>query len=163
MDEIERRSALCAELVKVLIHQETIFSNWIKFAITIEGGLIAGLAFVLRYVPNYRGVLGAIIAFFGVATALMFEKILGRHAQWAALYVSRRQILAPEIFPARSDEIGHQPGITKLANWLGRRRDEIGQQQLGLIVRSVRGFLWLVALAWGVIFVVVLCWRVPNS
>jgi hypothetical protein len=138
MDETERRSALFAELVKVLIHQETIFSNWIKFAITIEGGLIAGLAFVLRYVPNYRGVLGAIIAFFGAATALMFAKILGRHAQWAAWYVSRGNSLAPEIFPTRSDEIAHQPGL--ITKWLGLRRDEIGQQQLGPLSGPSVGF-----------------------
>jgi len=74
MDKLEHRSALRAELVKLIIHQETIFSNWIRFAITVQGGLVAGLAFVLRYVPNDRVVLGFIIAFFGAATALFVCK-----------------------------------------------------------------------------------------
>jgi hypothetical protein len=57
-------SALRGQLVQLLIQQGTIYSNWVKFAITVQGGLIAGLAFVLSDVTKYR-VLGLLVAFFG--------------------------------------------------------------------------------------------------
>jgi hypothetical protein len=81
-------SALRAELVKLIIHQERIFSNWVKFAITVQGGLAAGLGFVLSDVTKYRA-LGFIIAIFGFVTALLFAGILYRHIQWSVWYVRR--------------------------------------------------------------------------
>jgi hypothetical protein len=82
MDDTERLSALRAELVKLIINQGTIFSNWVKFVITVQGGSAAGLVFVLRDVTNYRVILSFIIALFGFLTALLFAIILPRHAQW---------------------------------------------------------------------------------
>jgi hypothetical protein len=169
MDEIERRSALFAQLVKVLIHQETIFSNWIKFAITIQGGLVAGLGFVLSSkLPNYRA-LGIIIALLGAVTALFFALILPRHTQWAAWYVSRGNRLAPEIFPRRRRRKLRNLGL--IAKWVVKleqvrefmRRhlwfppDEIAQQKLGPVVSSVRCFLWSVTAAWIGILVWLAC------
>src|SRR6266536_3577683 len=40
-------SALRTQLVRLIINQGTIFSNWIKFAITVQGALAAGLGFAL--------------------------------------------------------------------------------------------------------------------
>jgi hypothetical protein len=34
-------SALRTELVRLIIQQGTIFTNWVKFAITVQGGLAA--------------------------------------------------------------------------------------------------------------------------
>jgi hypothetical protein len=106
LDDTEHLSALRAELVKLIINQERIFSNWVKFAITVQGGLAAGLAFVLSDVAKYR-VLGFIIAIFGVLTAVLFAAILVRHTQWSVWYLRRWNNLAAtsEIFPARKGEI----------------------------------------------------------
>jgi hypothetical protein len=135
MDGTERLSALRAELVKLVIHQETVFANWIRFAITVQGGLIAGLAFVLRE-TNYR-VLGFLVAGFGFLTALLFARILHRHAQWLVWYVRTSTSLAPtsKIFPTRKGEVGELP--------------------VGTVTWSVIAFLLLVASAWIVIFIVV--------
>jgi hypothetical protein len=179
MDETERQSALCAQLVKLIIQQGTIFSNWVKFVITVQGGLVAGLAFVLRYVPDYRVVLGPIIALFGVATALLFAGILRRHAQWSVWYLRRPAV--SEIFPTptKSDEIG-ELNLGPIAKWVCGRvpflsklfpsDGEIGKLPLGPVARFVVDFLLSVAITWMfvvialiVIFVVVLSWRVPSS
>jgi hypothetical protein len=134
MDDL---SALPAELVKLIINQSTIFSNWIRFAITVQGGLIAGLGFVLGDVTKYR-VLGFMVAGFGLLTALLFARILHRHAQWGVWYIDISTSLAAtsKIFPT-------QPG-------------EIARQKLGPVAWSVTWFLLLVAIAWIVIIFVVL-------
>jgi hypothetical protein len=70
-------SALRTELVQLIVNQSTIFTNWIKFAITVQGGLAAGLGVVLGWnaLAKYRP-LGLIIACFGIAAAVLFAKIL---------------------------------------------------------------------------------------
>jgi hypothetical protein len=157
MDDL---SALRAELVKLIIHQETIFSNWVRFVITVQGGLIAGLAFVLSKVPDYRVVLGFIIAFFGFLTALLFAIILCRHAQWSVWYVRRGSSLAttPEIFPTPKGKI-RNPGLVDrlVVQFLSKflPKDEIGELPLGLIALRVAGFLLLVAITWIVTFIIV--------
>jgi hypothetical protein len=129
-------SALREQVVQLTINQSTIYSNWIKFAITVQAGLAAGLGFVLK--DAKYAVFGLMIAFFGIATAILFAAILRRHAQWSVWYVERWKCLATtsEIFPTR-------PG-------------EIAGQKLGPVAWSVVGFLLLVALAWIVIFTLVL-------
>jgi hypothetical protein len=37
-----------AQLVQLIIQQATIFTNWVKFAITVQAGLAAGLGAVYR-------------------------------------------------------------------------------------------------------------------
>src|SRR3954469_5235442 len=87
-------SALRLQLVQLIIQQGNIFSNWVKFAITVQGGLAAGLVAVfVSGLAKYR-LLGLIIAFFGIATAALFAKILVRHVQWAHWYISRGKELA---------------------------------------------------------------------
>jgi hypothetical protein len=132
-------SALRKELVKLLIQQGTIFSSWVKFVITVQGGLAAALgAVLLSTLAKYR-LLGGIIALFGIATAVLFAKILVRHTQWAAWYVRRGGELAsnPEIFP-------HEGEIPQLPKWKDLRRPIIG---------PILIFLLSVAVAWGVVFV----------
>lgn len=94
-------SALRGQLVQLIINQGTIFSNWIKFAITVQGGLAAGLGFALSD-AKYR-VFGLIIALLGIVTALGFAAILIRQAQWLMWFVQRWNSLATtsEIFPTR--------------------------------------------------------------
>jgi hypothetical protein len=112
MDKMEARSALRAQLLEMLIQQGNIFTNWIKFSITVQGGLAAGLGFAWSDLPKY-GVLGFMIAVFGFLTSVLFAGILYRHAQWAAWYVKRCNNLAaiPKIVPGEKGEIGEQdPG-----------------------------------------------------
>src|SRR5215510_4973591 len=98
-------SALRGQLVQLIINQGTIFSNWIKFAITVQGSLAAGLGFALSD-AKYQ-VFGLIIALLGIVTALGFAAILVRQAQWLMWFAQRRNSLATtsEIFPTRPGEI----------------------------------------------------------
>src|SRR5260370_35582635 len=105
-------SALRTELVQLIIQQGTIFTNWVKFAITVQGGLAAGLGAVLLSALDKYRLLGLIIASFGIAAAISFAKILIRHTQWSQWYVSRGRELAdnPQIFP--------QPGEIPEVKWM---------------------------------------------
>ena len=98
-------SALRTQLVQLIINQGTIFSNWIKFAITVQGALAAGLGFALSD-AKYR-VFGLIIALLGIVTSLGFAAILVRQAQWLMWFAQRWNSLAmtSEIFPTRPGEI----------------------------------------------------------
>src|SRR5262249_51604241 len=89
----------------LIINQGTIFSNWIKFAITVQGSLAAGLGFALSD-AKYQ-VFGLIIALLGIVTALGFAAILVRQAQWLTWFAQRWNSLAmtSEIFPTRPGEI----------------------------------------------------------
>jgi hypothetical protein len=139
-------SELRTQLVQLIIQQGTIFSNWVKFAITVQGGLAAGLgAVLLSTLAKYR-LLGLIIAFFGVATAALFAKILVRHTQWGAWYVCRGRDLAktPQIFP----QPGEIPAV-KLKELTERKK----WKELGPVIRPILFFLLLVAIAWAVVFV----------
>jgi hypothetical protein len=134
MDDTEHLSALREQLVKLIIHQETVFSNWVKFIITIQVGLAAGLGFVLGDLPHRRE-LGYVIAVSGIATAVLFAKILVRHNQWSVWYINRCKSLtaASQIFPIKEGEIERQP--------------------LGPVVRWTRYFLLVVATAWIVLMI----------
>jgi hypothetical protein len=117
-------SALRTHLVQLIIQQGTIFSNWVKFAITVQGGLAAGLgAVLLSALAKYR-LLGLIIAIFGVATTALFAKIL------------RELAGTPEIFPRE-----------------GQIPEQVKWKDLGPVIRSILIFLAVVAIAWGVVFV----------
>jgi hypothetical protein len=100
-------SALRAQLVQLIINQGTIFSNWIKFAITVQGALAAGLGFALS-AAKYR-VFGLIMALLGIGTALGFAAILVRQAQWLMWFAQRWNSLdtTSEIFPTRPGEIAN--------------------------------------------------------
>ena len=80
-------SALRTQLVRLIINQGTIFSNWIKFAITVQGALAAGLGFALSDV-KYR-VFGVIMALLGIVTSLGFAAILVRQAQGLMWFAQR--------------------------------------------------------------------------
>ncbi len=143
------------QLIKLIIHQETIFSNWVKFAITVQGGLAAGLG-VAWSEPKY-GAFGFIVALIGVATAYLFARILYRHSQWSVWYVRRGQSLAAEIFPPKSEL---KPGL--VAGWvvwflskIFGSPDEIGQLPPGPIARWVVSVLLFVAAVWFVIVILV--------
>src|SRR5262245_35898205 len=129
-------SALRTQLVQLIINQGTIFSNWIKFVITVQGALAAGLGFALSD-AKYR-VFGLIMALLGIVTSLGFAAILVRQAQWLMWFAQRWDSLATtsEIFPAR-------PG-------------EIVRLNPGRVAMLVGGCLLFVAIAWIVVFVVVL-------
>ena len=131
------------QLVQLIINQGTIFSNWIKFAITVQGALAAGLGFALSD-AKYR-VFGLIMALLGIGTALGFAAILVRQAQWLMWFAQRWNSLATtsEIFPTR-------PG-------------EIVRLNPGRVAMLVGGCLLLVAIAWIVIFVVVLLNAAPEG
>src|SRR5262249_28493032 len=88
-------SALRTQLVRLIINQGTIFSNWIKFAITVQGALAAGLGFALSD-AKYR-VFGLIMALLGIVTSLGFAAILVRQAQ---SYTIRRCLEHPLRWPA---------------------------------------------------------------
>jgi len=136
-------SALRGQLVQLIINQGTIFSNWIKFAITVQGSLAAGLGFALSD-AKYQ-VFGLIIALLGIVTALGFAAILVRQAQWLMWFAQRWNSLATtsEIFPTR-------PG-------------EIVRLNPGRVAMLVGGCLLLVAIAWIVAFVVVLLNAAPEG
>jgi len=136
-------SALRTQLVRLIINQGTIFSNWIKFAIIVQGALAAGLGFALSD-AKYR-VFGLIMALLGIGTALGFAAILVRQAQWLMWFAQRWNSLAmtSEIFPTR-------PG-------------EIVRLNPGRVAMLVGGCLLLVAIAWIVIFVVVLLNAAPEG
>jgi hypothetical protein len=156
MDDL---SALRAELVKLIIHQETIFSNWVRFVITVQGGLIAGLAFVLSTMLDYPVVLRFIIAGFGFLTALLFAIILFRHAQWSVWYVRKGSSLAPEIFPTPKGQIRNPGLVDRLVVQFVSKfllKDEIGELPLGPVALWVVKFLLLVAITWFFIIVAVL-------
>src|SRR5262247_395158 len=85
-------SALRGQLVQLIINQGTIFSNWIKFAIIVQGALAAGLGFALSD-AKYR-VFGLIMALLGIVTALGFAAILVRQAQWLMWFAQRWNSLA---------------------------------------------------------------------
>jgi hypothetical protein len=133
-------------LVQLLIQQGNVFSSWVKFAITVQGGLVAGLgAVLLSGLSKYRG-LGVIIASFGIAAAVLFAKILLRHTQWAAWYVRRGRELdkTPQIFP-QSEEILEVKlrELTELKKW----------KELGPVIRAILMFHLIMVIGWVVILV----------
>jgi hypothetical protein len=143
-------SKLRGQLVQLIIQQGNIFSSWVKFAITVQGGLAAGLGAVLfSTLARYR-LLGLIIAFFGGVTAALFAKILIRHTQWAQWYVSRGRELADnhQIFP----QLGEIPELKwiKLRKWSEWKEK---WKELGPVIRPILIFLLCVAIAWGWVFV----------
>src|SRR5712671_3165508 len=101
-------SALRGQLVQMIVQQGAILANWLKFAITVQGGLVAGLGFVLSDVETYR-ILGVIVAIFGALTAYLFAKILCRQSQWGGWYIERCNTLTPtsKIFPDKTES--YQP------------------------------------------------------
>jgi hypothetical protein len=137
MDDSESASTVRAEVVRLIIHQESIYQNWAKFVITIQGGLAAGLGFVLSSPTKYRS-LGLVIAALGFVTAIALDQILTRHARWSVWYVRKCNNLA-----ADSDIFPNEPG-------------EIGRLDLGPVARWVRWVMWAVALAWIVIVIYLL-------
>jgi hypothetical protein len=154
-------SALREQLVQLIIQQGTIFTNWVKFAITVQGGLAAGLgAVLLSGLAKYR-LLGWIIAFFGFAAAALFVKILVRHTQWSAWYVRRGRELAdkPQIFP--------QPGEIPEVKWKELKEWNEWKEkwkELGPVIRPIVIFLLAVAIAWAVVLGWLLCLRIdPNE
>jgi hypothetical protein len=136
------RSALRAQLVQLITQQGMIFTNWVKFAITVQGGLAAGLGFVLgtSALAEYR-LLGVMIAIFGIAAAVVFARILVRHTQWTEWYVRRCNELdgTRKILP--------QPGEIPEVKW----KELALPWRLRPVIRWVVAFLWLVAVAWIVI------------
>src|SRR5262249_37673309 len=120
----------------------------------------AGLgAVLLSGLARYR-LLGLIIAFFGIATAVLFAKILVRHVQWLHWYISRGKGLATarDIFPP-DNAIQPELKLRELLRW-----KELGQvsgkelapprgKDLGPVIRPILIFLLFVAMAWGVVFV----------
>jgi hypothetical protein len=108
MDKTEKLSQLRAQLVQLIIQQGTIFTNWIKFAITVQAGLAAGFGFVVFHDAKKYWVLGLLVAFFGLATAVLFAWILYRHAQWAAWYLGRGNDL-----PTTPELSLREPGFTR--------------------------------------------------
>jgi hypothetical protein len=141
-------SGLRAQLVQLITQQGTIFTNWVKFAITVQGGLAAGLgAVLLSGLAKYR-LLGLIVAFFGVVTAALFIKILVRHTQWSAWYIGRGRELTgnPQIFP--------QPGEIQEVKWMqlkGWNEWKEKWEGLGPVIRPIIIFLLTVATAWAVV------------
>jgi len=137
-------AALRGQIVQLIIQQGAIHSNWVKFAITVQGGLVAGLGFVLSDVTKYR-LLGFLVAIFGGATAILFAVILNRHNQWVRWYVRRCNNLAaiPKIVP-------DIPG-------------EVRKQGTGVVGWAVTIFLFGVAIAWGWIFIMILHERAPVA
>jgi hypothetical protein len=95
-----------AQLVQLIIQQATIFTNWVKFAITVQAGLAAGLGAVLATsaLAKHR-LLGLTIAFFGIAAAGSFAKILVRHVQWTRWYGNSLLDRFPKIFPSEPTEV----------------------------------------------------------
>src|SRR6266481_1961333 len=89
-DSRRQGSELRAQLVQLIIQQGTIFTNWVKFAITVQAGLAAGLGAVLATsaLAKHRP-LGLVIAFFGFAAAVLFAMVLVRHVQWGRWYGDR--------------------------------------------------------------------------
>jgi hypothetical protein len=135
-------SELRAQLAELLVQQSTVFSNWVKFAITVQGGLAAGLGAVLFSTLAKYWLFGLIIALSGVATAALFARILVRQTQWIAWYLRRGRELAstPEIFP-REDEIP-----VRWPKW----KDQ------GPVMQAILIFLAFVAIAWVVVFVLLI-------
>jgi hypothetical protein len=148
-----------AQLVQLIIQQATIFTNWVKFAITVQAGLAAGLGAVLATsaLAKHR-LLGLTIAFFGIAAAGSFAKILVRHVQWTRWYGNSLLDRFPKIFPSEPTEVAR--GNSTKEEWkdLGRvgRVKEQYWKQLGPVIRSVVIFLSLLAIAWTVVFVWIL-------
>jgi hypothetical protein len=141
-----------------MVNQSTIFTNWVKFAITVQAGLAAGLGVVLATsaLVKHRP-LGWIISLFGIAAAVSFAKILLRHVQWGRWYGHRCNELdrIPQIYPSKPNE------VTRGKEWkeeewnkLGALRREKEQwKKLGPVMLPVMIFLSLVAIAWVGIFV----------
>lgn len=131
-------SNLRTEMVRLIIHQETIYQNWAKFVIAIQGGLGAGFGFVLSELNNYRP-LGYVIVVLGGVTAIVLDQILRRHAQWSVWYLERCNALSAssKLFPDRATE----PHV-------------IADQRLGHVARNVRWLLWLLALIWAVLLII---------
>ena len=115
--------ALRTQIVQLITQQGTIFTNWVKFAITVQGGLAAALGAVLATsaLAKHRP-LGLIIAFFGIAAAVLFAKILIRHVQWGRWYTHRCNELdrIPQIQPTEPTEVAR--GNCSKEQW-----DELGR------------------------------------
>jgi hypothetical protein len=154
-------SALRTQLVQLIIQQGTIFTNWVKFAITVQAGLAAGLGAVVATsaLAKHR-LLGLIIAFFGIAAAALFAQILIRHVQWGYWYARRCNELdrSPRIQPTERTEVSRGECSEKEWEELGRvGRWEAQWKELGPVIKAIVIFLSLVALAWAGIFVWLLC------
>jgi hypothetical protein len=157
-------SGLRTQLVELIVNQSNIFTNWIKFAITVQGGLAAGLGVVLGWgvLSKYRP-LGSIIACFGIAAAALFAKILIRHVQWTMWYVLRCNKLAdlPELFPSKPGDIPHIRLSHLIWEVLWHWRRPCEWNDLGPVIRSVLIFLLAVVIGWGFILVWLLLWPSP--
>jgi hypothetical protein len=149
-----------AQLVQLIIQQATIFTNWVKFAITVQAGLAAGLGAVLATsaLAKHR-LLGLVIAFFGFAAAVWFAKILVRHVEWTRWYGNSLLDRFPKIFPSEPTEVARGKKTKEEWSELSPVRRGIEQywNQLGPVIRSVVVFLFVVAVAWAVLFVWLLC------
>ena len=159
-DSRRQASELRAQLVQLIIQQGTIFTNWVKFAITVQAGLAAGLGAVLATsaLAKHRP-LGLVIAFFGFAAAVLFVKVLVRHVQWGQWYGNRLLDRVPKLYPSEPSEVARGKKTKEEWNELGRvgRVKEQYWKELGPVIRPVVIFLSLVAIVWAIVFAWMLC------
>jgi hypothetical protein len=146
LDANVNTTELSKMLVDLVMNQDHVAQNWIKFLITIEAGLAIAFAFAFgRVLPNWFQTLAIlVIPVMGGALAISLAFIVVRERQWQNHYINRFNILpglSGVVFPTRADELG----------------SDVGKTGLGAISWSVIFLVAVITLAW--FFALVVAWK----
>jgi hypothetical protein len=130
-------------LVDLVMNQDHVAQNWIKFLITIEAGLAIAFAFAFgRVLPNWFQTLAIlVIPVMGSALAISLTFIVVRERQWQNHYINKFNAVAGlsgVVFPTKADDLG----------------SEVGKTGFGAISWSVIFLVAVITLAWSTAFVV---------
>jgi hypothetical protein len=92
MDENERHERMLSEhLVKCIVAGNLVTQNWLKFLVTVQGGLAVGFVFVLRpseQLPLWLTFLMCLlIPIVAAVSAFAVSAFIVRHQRWQGWYV----------------------------------------------------------------------------
>jgi hypothetical protein len=102
-------------LVDLIINQDHVAQNWIKFFVTIEAGLAVAFAFAFgQLLPAWFQRLAILlIPIMAIALAISLTLIVVRERQWQNLYIKKFNDLPGHsglVFPVEADELGSEVG-----------------------------------------------------
>ena len=104
-------------LIQLVVNQDQVTQNWIRFLITVEAGLAVGLGFILQLSDDeqplqwFAPVVSILIPLLGCAVGVIVCLIVRRERRWASWFVQRFNALpgyAGKVFPTTQAEVRKQ-------------------------------------------------------
>ncbi len=139
------REVILEQLVLLIINQDKIAANWVRFLIATESALAVAFAGIANYYSIKNQAAGGDIlvllpiSVVGIIVTSKFSKIIIRERQWQKWYVQQVQLLTPNSSPIYSCLVGEPK--TKVDDFPA---GEISTQ-LSNMTSLISGLWWLIS------------------